>query len=79
MSDTRDTVRKLRQRVRELEAILQCVECGHLRSEHEGDDSPCFGGRTEDMKDGEGYYCDCDGFVSESTRAAIPPQEKGQE
>jgi len=60
-----DDVRKLKARIRELEAILLCRECGHLRSEHEDNDSPCFGGRDPKWKPGEGEYCDCTGFVSE--------------
>lgn len=58
----RDEVNHLRARVAQLEAILVCSECGHLRSEHDGEDGPCFGGRTADMKPGEGAYCDCAGF-----------------
>jgi hypothetical protein len=54
----------LRARVRELEAILLCVNCGHLRSEHLENDSPCYGGRTSEMNAGEGEYCNCFGFES---------------
>lgn len=69
MSDTpEDRLRKenrtLRARVKQLEAILLCTVCGHLRSEHDGGDSPCYGGR-EGLKPGEGDYCMCVGFESE--------------
>ena len=58
-----DKIKRLEQRIRELEAILKCTGCGHLRSEHDDDDAPCFGGRTPEMKPGEGEYCDCSGFT----------------
>lgn len=64
MSDKRlaDALR----RIKELEAILVCTDCGHLRSEHHDGDAPCYGGRTPDMEPGEGEYCGCDGFQSEA-------------
>jgi hypothetical protein len=61
---------KLKARIRQLEAILRCTECGHLRNEHDDNDSPCHGGRTPDMKPGEGTYCGCAGFLSEEGTAA---------
>lgn len=57
------TLLQLRKRVQELEAILLC-ECGHLRSEHYDNDSPCYGGRSDAMKPTEGEWCHCSGFES---------------
>jgi hypothetical protein len=39
-----------------------CGECRHLRFEHGEDDGPCYGGRAG-LKDGEGAYCMCSGFI----------------
>jgi hypothetical protein len=66
MASEAETIRKLRARVRELEAILMCADCSHLRSEHDVDDGTCHGGRTPDMKPGEGPYCMCAKFIPET-------------
>lgn len=54
---------RLMARIAELEAILKCDECGHLRNVHDDDDGPCHGGR-EGLAPGEGEYCDCSGFIT---------------
>lgn len=60
-----EQVKVLTQRVLELERMLKCIHCGHMMAEHDEDFSPCHGGRTPDMKPGEGYYCRCPGFEAE--------------
>jgi hypothetical protein len=61
---TKEEAERLIARVKLLESILMCAECGHLRSEHESDGGPCFGGRAPELKPGEGEYCDCGGFTT---------------
>lgn len=63
----KDVEHELRARVKELEAILLCLDCDHLRSEHDNADAPCFGGRNA-MPVGEGKYCMCLGFISEESK-----------
>ena len=57
-------------RIAALEAVLLC-ECGHLRSDHDDNDSPCHGGRAG-LTPGEGEYCMCDGFDC-ADPVALPP------
>lgn len=60
-----DTIKKLRERIKQLEAILVCAKCGHLRNEHDEENGPCYGGRTPEMKSSEGEYCMCHGFSTD--------------
>ncbi len=53
---------KLKARVKFLEGLLICENCEHLRHEHGDNDGPCYGGRSPDLKPGEGDYCNCGGF-----------------
>lgn len=63
--DTMATKAELEARIKYLESLLLCTECGHLRHEHDVENGPCYGGRTPEMKSGEGKYCICSGFESE--------------
>lgn len=63
-----DTIASLRARIKQLEAMLKCKHCGHLRGEHDDDNMPCFGGRDASMGPDEGEYCDCFGFEPESVK-----------